>query len=318
MSHASSAAVTSDISSKSTEIKPVIARHETFHPRNGWLKKGLDKLSRNPDLFFRDDGPTVLGVGKNMAKSIRYWLWAFKLTTDEWKGNKAVSHSADWLTTNLLDPEGLDPFLEDPASLWLLHWNLLKPPCHATAWNFVFNHFREQEFSSETMFLSLKAYLAGKYPETTFADNSLRNDISCLIRMYARNSERSQFSEDTLDCPFASMGLLTPVPKSKEFRFVRGSKPTLPDELIVVASLEFIGDFCESAQSVNISRLLYEPSSPGSIFKIGEREICNALEAVSQKNKMISMLESAGRLQLFWKGSLQKIAVDVLSSYYRR
>src|SRR2546423_1123874 len=55
------------------------ARHETFYPRSGWLKKGFDAASVDPMVFLRDDAPLRLGVGKNMARSIRYWCHAFKL-----------------------------------------------------------------------------------------------------------------------------------------------------------------------------------------------------------------------------------------------
>ena len=57
-------------------IKPIFARHETFHPRFGWFKKGFDKnevFSTN-----KKGATTILGVGKNMVNSIRYWSLAFK------------------------------------------------------------------------------------------------------------------------------------------------------------------------------------------------------------------------------------------------
>ncbi len=49
-------------------VSPVFARHETFHPRFGWLKKGFDKASGSPDIFLNDAAPTILGVGKNMVR----------------------------------------------------------------------------------------------------------------------------------------------------------------------------------------------------------------------------------------------------------
>lgn len=68
-----------------SEPKPVFARHETFHPRYGWLKKGFDKANYGDDpLFFnRDHASVVLGVGKNMVKPIKYWGVAFKILGNE-------------------------------------------------------------------------------------------------------------------------------------------------------------------------------------------------------------------------------------------
>jgi hypothetical protein len=41
------------------------SRHETFHPRYGWLKKGVDLIDRNPSAFTDADVHMELGVGKN-------------------------------------------------------------------------------------------------------------------------------------------------------------------------------------------------------------------------------------------------------------
>ena len=56
------------------------ARHETFCPRYGWLKKGFDAIKKYPDIFTRDDAIEILGVGKNMVRAIRFWCVAFKIT----------------------------------------------------------------------------------------------------------------------------------------------------------------------------------------------------------------------------------------------
>lgn len=93
----------------------VFARHETFHPRFGWLKKGYDLALADPGIFLRDDAPVLLGVGKNMVRSIRYWCSAFKVLTEE-DGQIQPTR----LGQQLLDDDGWDPFLENPASLWLL------------------------------------------------------------------------------------------------------------------------------------------------------------------------------------------------------
>ena len=52
--------------------------HETFHCRHFWLKKGFDYASQST-VFKSPDSPAVLGVGKNMVKSIEHWLRAFGL-----------------------------------------------------------------------------------------------------------------------------------------------------------------------------------------------------------------------------------------------
>ena len=55
---------------------PSFAGHQTFALRAGWLKKGLDAIEDDPQIFTRDDALVVLGVGKNMVSAIRHWLLA--------------------------------------------------------------------------------------------------------------------------------------------------------------------------------------------------------------------------------------------------
>ncbi|MGB3507947.1 MAG: DUF4007 family protein [Microcoleaceae cyanobacterium] len=61
-----------------TWVNSVFARHETFHQRFGWLKKGFDAAQNNPEVFLKEDATVHLGVGKNMVRSIRYWCNTFK------------------------------------------------------------------------------------------------------------------------------------------------------------------------------------------------------------------------------------------------
>src|SRR6185295_6636724 len=53
--------------------------HETFPFRYGWLKKGVDAVSRQNTFFSSDRAMIGLGVGKNMVKSIKHWCLATNL-----------------------------------------------------------------------------------------------------------------------------------------------------------------------------------------------------------------------------------------------
>ncbi|MEA5536670.1 DUF4007 family protein [Crocosphaera sp. XPORK-15E] len=97
----------------------------------------MTSLLNTPGIFTDDYAPVRLGVGKNMVKAIRYWCNAFKVLENDQPSN---------FGQQLLTDEGYDPFLENPASLWLLHWHLLKPTCEAAAWYYTFNEFRAVEF----------------------------------------------------------------------------------------------------------------------------------------------------------------------------
>ena len=78
-------------------MNPQLAGHETFYPRGNWLHKGLVAVQENPTLFSRAfPYPTDwLGVGVNMAKSIRHWLSVLSLIEPAEQGHiptKFVTH----------------------------------------------------------------------------------------------------------------------------------------------------------------------------------------------------------------------------------
>src|SRR4051812_35909504 len=90
--------------------------HETFPFRYPWLKKGFDAVLEDGDVFAREDAITTLGVGKNMVRAIRHWCLAAGVVEEKPGAGTALRVSA--LGKLLLADGGLDPYLEDPATLW--------------------------------------------------------------------------------------------------------------------------------------------------------------------------------------------------------
>src|SRR5215472_11015109 len=77
--------------------KPAFARHETFHPRYGWLAKGYAAAADDPGIFVNEAATVTLGVGKNMVRAIRYWMAAFKLAEERAPGYTVPTWRAHWL-----------------------------------------------------------------------------------------------------------------------------------------------------------------------------------------------------------------------------
>ena len=286
------------------KLKPVFARHETFHPRFGWLKKGFEKAKECPGLFLAPNAPVMLGVGKNMVSSLRYWSHAFKILKED---------KPSEFGQNLLSDGGWDPFLEDAASLWLLHWNLLKPVCEATSWYFMFNYFRGAEFTADNLLLELQKYrdrIGSKV-----VDSSLKKDVNCLLRMYAESELETALLEDTINCPFTELGLIQTVKNSKVYIFPIGSKNNLPPEIIVATCLEYAGSL-GSQKTISISRLLYDEGSPGLVFRLSEEAIYDAIEKIAHQFSSISLSDTGGLIQLSFLTEPVELANDILKNYY--
>lgn len=296
-----------DLETPLKPVNPVFARHETFHPRYGWLKKGFDLATQDSGIFNAEDAPVRLGVGKNMVRSIRYWCNAFKVLEND---------QPTFFGRQLLSDEGYDPYLENPASLWLLHWNLLKPTCEAAAWYYTFNLFRGGEFYEQDLTQGLRSYQENLGKST--AESSLKKDVSCILRMYIEQSATKGLIEDSIDCPFSELGLIHTAGEAKRYTFRIGAKATLPPEIIVATCLEYASYDQSRSKTLNLSRLLYEAGSPGRVFKLTEEALCEAIEKVARQNAQITLSDTAGLIQLsFRTDNPLELATDILNNYYQ-
>jgi hypothetical protein len=288
-------------------VNPVFARHETFHPRYGWIKKGFDAASLDSKIFLQEDAPVKLGVGKNMAGAIRYWCNAFKVLE-----NDSPSEFGD----RLLGENGWDQYLEDPATLWLLHWNLLKPSCNAAAWYFTFNIFRKNEFLQDDLFNALSDYKDSIAPR--IVESSLKKDVTCILRMYVEQAATKKgISEESLDCPFAQLGIIHTAGDSRHFTFRIGAKASLPAEIIVSACLEYASLVGRERRNISISSLVYDIGSPGMVFKLSESAVCDAIEQVARWSNSLYISDSAGLIQFSFTSEPEALFKDILDKYYK-
>jgi Protein of unknown function (DUF4007) len=297
------------VEEESKKLIIAFARHETFWPRFGWLKKGFDRASYDPKVFLSDDAPVRLGVGKNMVTSIRYWCSAFKVLK-----NDCPTEFGE----QLLGENGWDPYTEDPASLWLLHWHLLNSPCQATSWDFVFNQLLVSEFSQTELMNQLLDYrdkVAGH-----IAESSIQKDVSCILRMYTRQLHRSTKSgaaEDSLDCPFSELGLISTAGDDRHYTFRVGEKRNLPAHVTVYACLQYALKISRTAQTIPLSKLLYDVGSPGMIFKLNESSLCGAIEKIERDfDNKVQITDMAGRLQFAFNSEPGLLSQEILNSYY--
>ena len=307
-----------DSSTKINKLSPVFARHETFHPRFGWLKKGYDAAVENNNIFLEDDAAVILGVGKNMVRSIRYWCSAFDILNEvPRKGGGKESKPTDF-GNKLLANDGWDPYLESNSSLWLLHWKLVQPNNIATAWDYTFNKFHLSEFMESQLLQSLNDYIKKEYPSNVISPASIKKDVNCLFRMYTRDirNKSNEANEETLDCPFSDLGIIERIVDSHYYSFNVGYKDGLEPEVVVAMCLDFITYQNTSANTIALSRLLHDPGSPGLIFKLTENDIYESIEIVSKKIKEIAISESAGIIQLSFNNNPQKISLDLLDLFF--
>ena len=301
------------------EYRPQLSGHETFPLRYGWLKKAFDAIQatedqgHNKSVFSDEDAIARFGLGKNMVSSMRHWATVAGILEDVGKGRIVTTA----LGRSLFDTGGLDPYMEDPATSWLIHWHLCGRP-NKTTYFWAFSHYPALSFEREILVEALDK-LARERAWDRASKATIRRDVTCFVRTYvAQRSSRQASQEDALDSPLTELGVIKQVGKSERFRFVRGQKPSLGAGVFCYAVTDFWARFSETAQTLSFETLAHEPGSPGRVFLLDENDVVDMLTDLEEVSKGIyTWSETAGLKQLIRKRKLSvEDALDFIKLDY--
>lgn len=298
---------------------PAFARHETFHLRFGWLRKGFTAALSDPEAFSKPNATVELGVGKNMVNAIRYWCQAYKiLETAPNENRPRMPHLVpSEFGRRLLEDDGWDPWLEDPASLWLLHWKLLGPKCMAPVWWTAFNLLAPEQFE-EYQLTDLVAELTAAAGWKSVMVSSIKKDVDCLLRTFGVRRTGRQTMDDLLDCPTRQLGLIAPAAgEAKSWRFVTGPKPTLPAAIVAYACLDFMSAAGTSERTISLARLAGDPGAPGRAFRLTESNLYDILAEATRSTPQMRVAEPGGLRQLIIDDEVEALRDQIVSTYYQ-
>ena len=255
------------------DYSPQFSGHETFPLRYGWLKKAFDRVAETEDqpenrtTCWGDDAIALYGVGKNMVASMRHWAKATGVVTES--ANNSVR------TTKfghlLFGSTGLDPYMEHPATLWLIHWQLAAFETKTT-WFWAFNHYPTIDFERDSLVKRLERLAKGR-----IANKTIKNDVACFIRTYVvQPSSGKANHDDVLESPLTELGLIKAIGKKDGFRFVRGPKTTLGDGIFTYALMKFWSRYT-NAVTLSFEAIAHAPGGPGRVFLFDENDVADRL-----------------------------------------
>ncbi len=288
-------------------------RHGTFAVRYAWLPKGFQAISENRDVFESDDATVTLGIGKNMVSAIKYWLHAcrmidpvFNIPTDMGKA--------------LLSEEGFDPYLEDDATIWLLHWLLATNAELATSWFWFFNRFHKPEFTGQEIGTALADFVNDKIVNKKKpALATLSNDSGLIPRMYTQSTGNTRTSiEDALDSPFSVLKLITQNAggRGRGYQSLPMARPDLPLGVVGFAVCEMFE--MKQTSVIPTEDLMYSKDNYpaiGSVFRLTENDLITKLEnLVEFIPGILDMRDTAGQHQIYLLGTID--AIEFLTKHY--
>ncbi len=270
--------------------------HETFPVREGWLHKGLKLLGDNASLFSDDQVADHLGVGRNMAKSIKHWLHVTglsELSGSESSGNQVVARRSK-LGEMIWDR---DPFFLEIGTWWILHINLVSCRDAASSWYWFFNKFGHDRFDRAVCLEALCRYI-GSEGKRVFSTSTIQRDLGCMLLSYARSIPPvNEDPEDGTDCPFRALGLLSYYKTSGYYQVNQGVKD-IPLDVFCYSMSKAFGETMERAKTTDI-RLhdaARHPFGPGKAFCLSEEtlfELVSTLESRSFDGQ-VQIVGSAG------------------------
>jgi len=294
------------------------AKHETFYVREGWLFKGMSaiKAAENDGqlttIFLDTDAPERLGIGQNMVKALRFWMLATGLSEERLEERQRTQRftlfgSQVW---------HYDRYLEDDATLWLIHYHLVSNETHATAWYWFFNHFAPSIFDENSCVEALSQWVITKYPDQTIASSSLKKDVDCLLQTYLAN-KAARSPEDMLESPFSRLRLLSRLGDDhlKHYRLERLEPGRLHPLILLYVLIDRQVQLRKSESQVGLGTVLHEPINAGRIFNLTTATLSDLLAELNKNYPewRIHFVRTAGLDQLTLPVAEP---MDILTRYY--
>lgn len=286
-------------------------KHETFYLRDGWLGKGLSAIVNNPRIFREKDAPVQLGIGRNMVRSLGFWMLATGLAERTKDEQRVLVHT--------LTPFGQmvwqhDPYLEDEGSLWLVHYHLVCSREQATTWYWFFNHFAPTLFDKETFLAELGQWVIAQQDGQNVSPRTLERDFQVLIRTYLPG-ERQRTPEDTLESPLTHLELLRPVDKTA-YRLCLPSVERIPPLVVLYVLLQERPGQPRTESGLNLLQALREPMGVGRVFNLSAAALIELLQRLEHEHPEYAV-------RLVRTGGLDQLQLpptrpaEVLAAYYQ-
>ena len=204
--------------------------HESFFCKPLWLKKAYDAMNEGVN-FTSPDAVALLGVGKNMVSSIRFWSRAFGLSIND---NPTPFAHAIFDTEN-----GYDPYLEDEGTIWLLHYFLLTNKV-ASLYHLTFRDFQREkrEFDRNQLLAFIHRKCNDPEQKSVYNENTVKKDISVLLHNYVTPVELR--SNEDFSAIFLDLGLINAL-GSDRYAFNDVEPSHIHPDILLYALLDYKG-----------------------------------------------------------------------------
>jgi hypothetical protein len=305
--------------------------HDTFSLRYGWLYKAVNYLNSGFKLQTSNEERTreaivELGVGKNMVNAIRYWTESSSVI-DVLTKNNAVDHNVSdnglYLFGNS-SKQGKDPYLEQMASIWLIHFWLNFNDELLTSYRYFFNYSNVQHFEKTKLITDCSDIARRLVTNEIGNESTLKKDFDCFLSTYCKKfksitAKKNQvINEEHFTSPLSELNLIQ---DNGSGFYVSDliERPELPVEIFIYALIRFFQLETQDSKinNVDFESLLTKPYSPGRIFRLSESGLGQQLDNAQEFSAgEISWIDSLGLRQVRIETASLNSPLTYLDKYY--
>ncbi len=282
-------------------IKPgprVFSGHESFTCRYGWLPKLYEAVDEDSHLFSSDEKAILrLGLGRNMVKALRFWGEAFGLTSTRGGEVHLTTFARMLLDTRV----GIDPYVENPSTLWRLHWNLT---VHGGlgAWAVAFLETYDREITRDRFVSRVRA--RASQVRGTITSGTASNHVNVFLNTYVASEDFEGSPEESLGSPFQELELvrLTMPAGVATVCFLRGLKPSLDVGTLAFVLHDFWQGTAPENTTLSLRSLMLSHASPGAVLLLDEPSLYASIENLcSQSSSLMLRADGTGGFNLACK-----------------
>lgn len=254
------------------------ARHESFYLRDKWVSKGMKAIREDPQFFYDKEGFEKIGLGKNMVRSLRFWLLAMDLM-DEKKEKKHELTNLGELIFNT------DRLLQKNETVAVLHYHLVRNAKDlATVFYWFFNVYKETITQRNDLKKSFKTWVKNNEPKA-ISEKSLDRDIDVLVQLYTKDADEND-PEDFIFSPFTKLGLVKEEPSEDKYENIRKVTPRIDKIGLVPLYYSLLTYSLENKTDlISLDEIINEEFLWGKVFNLRRNNIIEALNSLTNHAK---------------------------------
>jgi hypothetical protein len=249
-------------------------RHESFYLRDKWLSKGMKAIKSEPRFFYDQDGFEKIGLGKNMVRSLRFWLLALNLMEETENKEHALTDIGELIYE-------YDRLLQKNETVSILQYHLVRNNNDlATAFYWYFNIYKETITQRPDLKKSFKTWVKNNEPKAV-SEKSLDRDIDVLIQLYTKDANEND-PEDFIFSPFTKLNLIKEEPSEDKYENIRKISPEIENiGLIPLYYILLRYAFENDVELISLDEIINENFLWGRVFNLSRNRIIEALNKLT-------------------------------------